>query len=211
MNTLPPNATPKQRMRRRATKDGYGFAIAFLIATNLISVYHYARLALADPRDYLAYNGTTGPFALPDGALPPQAPSPVGVSRSVFHAGETAYWTTNLCLEPGVSVTGHAQLVRNRQNDTPEEMIDHRDSPVSPEMHRCGPRLGSFRFPLDALPGAYQIRRSVTIDPPRDGGLAAFVRRIWPLEIQLDVLTTQVVTTINTTPASLAPAPAVDP
>ena len=211
MSTLipPDDDTVARRARRGAYRDGLRFAVIVLLVTNSLSFYHFIRATLDDPRDYLAYNGSFGPLEFRADVQPVVADAGFGRPQSVFHAGDKVSWTTNLCVASGVAITGHAALVRVAQSGVAESVIDRRDTPIAADAHRCGPRIGTFRFPVDALPGTYEIRRSVSIDPPRAGGWRAAVRRIWPLDVPLEPLVTQLVTTVNTAPP--APTSAQDP
>ena len=192
-----------QRLRRGLYRDGLRSAVSVLAVTNALTFYHLLRATMDDPRDYLTYNGSFGPLEYRGDAQPVVTESAFGKPQSVFHAGDKVSWTTILCLAPGVSIVGHAALVRVAQSGTAETQIERRDTPIAAGTHRCGPRMGSFRYPSDGLPGAYEIRRSVSIDPPATGGWwGQMIRRVWPLEIQMEPLVTQLVTTVNTSPPS---------
>ncbi len=191
MNTL----TLAQQIRRTAFRDLTKALLILLVATNLVTGYHYAKVALDDPRDYAQYNSSYGPFALKDGMTTGLEAHTYGPLQSVYHAGDAVAFSTSLCLAPTTTIIGHAQLVRVAQNGVGESVLDRRDTPVTPDVNRCGPRVGDFRIPNDALPGTYEIRRWVDIDGP-----TSWVRRFWPLQIQIEPLVIQVVTTVFTTP-----------
>ena len=183
-----PKASAWQKMRRGIISDTKTGMIIFLVGCNVITGYNYMYAAMADHRDYFAYNGSFGPVAyLPADKL--AAPG-YGPAQSVFHAGEKVSFVTNLCVNAGVSITGRAELVRTAQAGIPEAIIDRRVTDVPPSMHRCGPRIGSFEFPEDALPGTYEIRRTVDVD-----GETSTLRQWWPLRLALEPLDMQLVTT----------------
>ena len=204
---IPPDATAAQRARRGAFRDSLRFAVVVLMVTNALSFYHFLRASLDDPRDFLVYNGSFGPTPFHDGMSDPAAaPVSFGPLQSVYHAGDRVAFTTNLCVAPNVGITGHSQLVRTPQRGLPESVVDGRTTAVPPTMHRCGPRLGTFRFPVDALPGTYEVRRWVDVDG--DGSL---VRRLWPIRINLEPIPLELVTTVNTAPVNPGPTPADEP
>ncbi len=185
--------TAWQAMRASMLRDTKIAAILALLGTNAITGYKYLAATLDDPRDYIAYNGSFGPLAyLPDNKLV----SPTyGPAQSVFHAGDRVSFVTNLCVAPGVSITGRAELVRTAQSGLPETVVDRHIAEVPPSMHRCGPRVSSFEFQQDALPGTYEIRRTVAVD-----GETSPLRQWWPLVLKLEPLDLQIVTTLRTGP-----------
>ena len=197
------NGTPTfgQRVRRTALRDLTKSLLILLVATNVVTGYHYAKVALDDPRDFVQYNNTYGPFSYHEGLALGVQSQPIVPTQTVYHAGDRVAWTTNLCLSPTATVTGHAELVRLAQSGVPESVVDRRDTVVGPSVHRCGPRVGDFHIPSDALPGSYEIRRWVDIDGP-----VSWLRRLWPLHVNIEPMVIQVVTTVYTAP----PAPAPD-
>ena len=202
---MKPELTIGQILRRGMWRDSLKSLVILLIATNVISAYHYAWSTLSDPHYYLAYNGSFGPMAYRDGmaaAIPDI--SAFGPPQTVFHAGDRVAFTTDMCRNKGVAITGHAELVRTAQNGVAQTVIDRRDTPVPATSHRCGPRLGNFRFDVDALPGSYEIRRWATVD---DDG--TWLRKWWPVRKDFETLVVQVVTTVYTAP--LAPSSPDEP
>ena len=190
--------------RRTAARDVLRTAVAVLSLTNLLTTAHLVKATIDDPRDFLVYNGSAGPLAYREGSQEQATglETALGPQQTVFHAGDHVSWTTNLCVAPGVGITGHAMLVRVAQSGVAEQVVDRRDTTLAGDAHRCGPRVGSFRFPVDALPGSYEIRRWVDIDPPKSGHLSSAVHKIWPLQVHMEPLVTQIVTTINTAPTA---------
>ena len=194
-----------KKMRRSMLRDTKNFSIVFLLATNFLTAYHYLYAAWGDPRDYVTVNSSYGPMAYvaSDQLRPPS----YGPLQSIFHPGERVSYVTDLCVAPGVAITGRAQLVRPAQSGVGEAVVDGRTTDVPPSIHRCGPRVASFEFPQDALTGTYQIRRSVQVDAD-----TSYLRWIWPLRMDLDPLVVQVVTAAKAAPEpDLPTAPAKFP
>ena len=199
----------KGLLRRIVWRDTLKASVFLLAATNALTLGHLVTATIHDPRDYLSFSGSYGPMAFHEGMQERLTgiEQAMGATQTVFHAGDTVSWTTDLCLTPGTSITGHVVLARVAQNGVGEQVMDRRDTTIASDAHRCGPRLGSFRFPADALPGSYEIRRWIDIQPPVTGQaatfirqVAAFIRRVWPLHEHLPPLVVQVVTTVNTVP-----------
>lgn len=187
----------KRRMATVATRDSLRATLILMMITNLLSFYHFLHAKLADPRDSMSFNASYGPFGktdLPVELLPPSYPP----TKAVFRPGETITFVSSLCVNENVTITGHAELIRTAQDGAPEALVvPRRDTLVPPSMHRCGPRVGTFEFPADTVPGIYEVRRWVDIE-----GQDPFLHWLWPLQVRIKPLVVRVVA---------APVPVLDP
>ena len=183
-------------IKQTAFRDFTRAMLFLLVTTNLVTGYHYAKVALDDPKDFATYNGSYGPFAYREGMPIGLEAQTYGPTQTVFHAGDTVAYATLLCLSPTTTASGHAELVRVAQNGVGENIVDRHDVISSPSVHRCGPRVSAFHIPSDALPGSYEVRRWVDLDAGD-----SWVRRVWPLQMHFEPLVLQVVTTFYTAPS----------
>ncbi len=185
--TVEPQLSIRDTIVARVKRESTRFAILFLLGTTLLASWHYVIAAYGDIDDFYTLADTAGPFAV---AVDASGTLTRGVDTASFGKGEYVGWSSSFCAVPGRPFTGLTEMVRLPQDGLKEAVENSRTTHFPGTVTRCGPRTYSLRVPDEAVPGVYELRRTLTF---REG-------TAWPLHAHFPSIPFRVVGAAPATP-----------